>query len=289
MYCLLQYNLLSLDIPRTLLVNSTCIMTDKSNGIPLHEQISGWIKDQIEKGVFGADAKLPSENELTDRFDVSRVTVRRALKTLEEEHFIYRCQGLGSFVKDNRTRQNFMDLTDFSEDMRKAGLSGSSKVINQEIIDCPAYIASILNISEGQKVMKLDRLRLGNDEPISFDITWIPIFYAQLIQSHNLTQRTIYDILENEYQIPIERGCYRIEAEKADEYLSTHLQVDEGDALLLIDRLTFTLGSKQVYYQKRYNRTDKMVYEMMVERHNGLLTSNGNIPANEVFNLRQKN
>ncbi len=263
-------------------------MADKSAGSPLHEQISSWIKEQIEKGRFGLDEKLPSESELTEKFNVSRVTVRRALKTLEQEQFIYRCQGLGSFVKDNRSRQSFVDLTDFNEDMNKAGLEASSVVVNKQIIDVPEHIASILKVEGQKQVMQLDRLRLGNGEAIAFDITWIPLFYAQLIDGHDLSERTIYDILENDYSIPVERGCYRIEADNASEYLAKHLDVEEGEALLLIDRLTFTVGSKPVYYQQRYNRTDKLVYELTVERHTGLNTRSGNVPVHEFMQMQPR-
>ena len=263
-------------------------MTDKCSGVPLHEQISSWIKEQIEKGLFGLDEKLPSESELTEKFDVSRVTVRRALKTLEQEQFIYRCQGLGSFVKDNRSRQSFVDLTDFNEDMKKAGMQAASVVVNKQIIDVPEHIASILRVEGQKQVMQLDRLRLGNGEPIAFDITWIPLFYAQLIDGHDLSERTIYDILENEYSIPIERGCYRIEADNATKYLGKHLKIQEGEALLLIDRLTFTVGSKPVYYQQRYNRTDKLVYELNVERHNGLNTGSGSVSAHDFMQMQPR-
>src|SRR5690606_11578119 len=71
------------------------------NGKPLHAQISDWLLSQIDLGKLKPDQKLPSENELASKFDVSRVTVRRALQTLEGDSIIYRCQGLGSFVSDH--------------------------------------------------------------------------------------------------------------------------------------------------------------------------------------------
>ena len=73
---------------------------DLESGRPRHEQISDWLRQQIENGSYAVDEKLPSEKELGEQFDVSRVTVRRALQTLESEDYIYRRQGLGSFVAD---------------------------------------------------------------------------------------------------------------------------------------------------------------------------------------------
>lgn len=256
-------------------------------GIPRHQQISNHIREQIEAGDYKVDEKLPSENEFTEKFDVSRVTVRRALQTLENEQLIYRCQGLGSFVKDNRTHQTFGGLTDFMEDMEQAGMEASSKVLQLKPVTAPDRVAAILKIKEGSKAVRLDRLRLGDGKPIAFDITWLPMFYGQLIENFDLEQETIYGILEREYDIPVEKGCYRIEAENADSYLAKQLRMHEGAALLLLNRLSYTIGEKPIYYQQRYYRTDRIVYEISVERQPGASAGSDPTPLRDflpVFN-----
>lgn len=238
-------------------------------GIPRHEQISNWLRQKIDEGRYKVDEKLPSENELSEKFDVSRVTVRRALQTLESEQLIYRSQGLGSFVKDNRSHQSFVRLRDFVEEMKRCGLEASSTVIRQDTETPPDAIATRLKIDAGSKAVRLDRLRMGDGRPVAFDITWLPVFYGQLLVDADLAEETIYEVLERDYEIPVEKGYYRIEAENADEYLAGHLRVEPGEALLLIDRLSLTVGEKPIYYQKRYYRTDRIVYEVMVERRPG--------------------
>lgn len=260
-------------------------------GIPRHTQISKWLRQKIEDGVYETDEKLPSENELTDKFDVSRVTVRRALQTLENEQLIYRSQGLGSFVKGNRSHQSFVRLTDFVEDMKRSGMEASSEVVNMKPTSVSKQISSTLKIEADKTVIRLDRLRLGDGKPIAFDITWLPMFYGQLIEGYDLTEKTIYGILEEDFDIPVEKGFYRIEAANADDYLAENLNVQEGDALLLIDRLSLTVGDKPIYYQKRYYRTDRIVYELVVERKPGTPNGAGNMPLREflpVFNKESK-
>ncbi|MDZ7773215.1 MAG: GntR family transcriptional regulator [Balneolaceae bacterium] len=247
-------------------------------GIPRHEQISNWLREHIEAGRWKVDEKLPSENELTEKFDVSRVTVRRALQTLENEQLIYRSQGLGSFVKDHRSHQSFVRLRDFVEEMKRAGMEASSQVLVLRPETVPSPVASRLQVEEDAKVLRLDRLRLGDGRPVAFDITWLPMFYGQLIEGCDLEEETIYGILEREYEIPVEKGYYRIEAENADDYLAEHLQVDPGGALLLIDRLSLSVGDKPIYYQKRYYRTDRIVYELMVQRQPGAEPGEGEQP-----------
>ena len=252
-------------------------------GVPLHKQISDWLKSEIESGSLEANEKLPSENELSDKFDVSRVTVRRALQTLENDQMIYRCQGLGSFVTDNRTHQSFSILNDFSEELEGSGMEASSRVIafGHEDIEERSDLLSYLDIQSKKTAVKLERIRLGDDKPVAYDITWMPVFYGQLIEDFDLQHTTIFEILEEQFEIPIERGCYRIEATVADETLAEHLQVDRGTPLLLINRISYTIGNKPVYYQQRYYRNDKIVFELMANRKSRSEQSEENMPARE--------
>lgn len=257
-------------------------------GTPRHKQISEWLKNQIEEGNYEIDEKLPSENELCKKFDVSRVTVRKALQTLENKGLIYRSQGLGSFVCDDRPRQSFIQLTDFEEDMRRAGLEPLSKVIQLTTEKASDQIASILNVDPESTVVRLDRLRLGDEQPIAFDTTWLPMFYGQLIEGYDLKNETIYEILEDDFDIPVEKGYFRIEAENASDDMAKHLQVTPGDALLLIDRISLTVGEKPIYYQKRYYRSDRIIYELMAERESDSKGNSGSMPLREFMPVVRK-
>lgn len=241
-------------------------------GTPRHQQISDWLRQQIEEGVYQPDERLPSESQLGDQFDVSRITVRRALQTLESEGLIYRRQGLGSFVKEHRVRQGLVRLTDFVEDMQQAGLEASSKVLHFEAEAATPDTAKALGLEVGKKVARLDRLRLGDGEPMAFDQTWLPLFYAHLLRDHDLTQETIYHILEHDYDIPILCGRFRIEAVNADPDVAEHLALPQRRALLLIERTSLTTGDKVVYFQRRYYRSDRVAYELELERDPTLRT-----------------
>lgn len=260
------------------------------DGIPRHAQISQWLRTEIEQGRFSPNEKLPSENELCKMFEVSRVTVRKALQTLENEQLIYRSQGLGSFVGDLRPRQWLLHLTDFEEDMRKAGMEAVSRVIRQTVEPVPERVASLLRLHEGDKVLRLVRLRLGDGQPIALDITWLPLFYGQLINGYDLEKETIFRILERDYDIPVQKGFYRIQAENADARVAEYLQVEPGRALLLMDRLSLTTGDKPVYYQKRYIRSDRMMYELVADRGDGGRQGESNMPLREflpIFNREE--
>jgi GntR family transcriptional regulator len=165
--------------------------------------------------------------------------------------------------------------------MAKAGLNASSEVREFITVNAPDWLTEVLDIEKGTKVIQIDRLRLGDGEPIAFDRTWMPILYGQLLDRSNLDKTTIYRQLEKNYDIPVVRGCYRISAENADKELAKELKIQEQSPLLLIDRTSFTIGEKAVYYQKRYYRSDKVIYEMILERDQNNLSGSPEMPLKE--------
>ena len=96
---------------------------------PRHEQIAHHLRREIREDYFQEGDKLPSEKRLCEYFQVSRITVRRALQTLENESLIYRKQGLGAFVMARNNESPLIQLTDFAEDLKKAGYQATSKII----------------------------------------------------------------------------------------------------------------------------------------------------------------
>ncbi|MDR9387665.1 MAG: GntR family transcriptional regulator [Balneolaceae bacterium] len=246
--------------------SATINLSELKPGLPLHEQISHWIETKIDEGMYESDQKLPSEYQLSEMFNVSRVTVRRALQTLESSRLIYRCQGLGSFVGKGKTRQPLVRLTDFMEDMHRAGMQAKSTVLSMGVVDASAAVAEQLGVTEGQKVFQLNRQRLGDDTPLAMDETWLPFAYGQLIEKVDLGNRTIFAILEEDYEIPVMRGCYQITSTTATKDLARCLDTEEGAALLLLHRIAYTVGDKPIFYQKRYYKSDAFAYEMRLDR-----------------------
>ncbi|MCC5927163.1 MAG: GntR family transcriptional regulator [Bacteroidetes bacterium] len=263
-------------------------MAALKEGIPRHTQITRWVEQQIREHNYKPDEKLPSENELATKFDVSRVTIRRALQSLESNGLIYRCQGLGSFVSNTRTPHNLVRLTDFNEDMVRAGMTASSEVRNFTTVEASEALAQALDVEPGQLVVQIDRLRLGNGEPIAFDSTWMPVFYGQLIKKEALEKQTIYRILEESYDIQIIRGTYHITADVAVEGLCRELHAPPGSPLLRIDRSTYTIGDKPVYFQKRYYRSDRVMYEMTLERNRSERGDTDEMPLKEFCPIFKK-
>jgi len=238
-------------------------------GVPLHEQISSFLRGKIEGGEWVADTQLPSEHDLCVAFDVSRVTVRRALQTLEADALIFRRQGLGSFVCERRMAQGLVRLTDFAQDMARAGLQATSRVLHRGNEPCPPLVAERLGHEAEAPILRLDRLRLGDGEPMALDRTWIPLYYAQLLEGRDLTHETLYRVLEQDHGIPVLSGRTRITAASADPFLAEQLGVEPGVALLVMERTSRSVGERALYFQRRFYRSDRMAYELELAREPG--------------------
>ncbi|MFA5670541.1 MAG: GntR family transcriptional regulator [Balneolaceae bacterium] len=240
---------------------------------PRYEQIADQLRSEINDQRFEPGDKLPSEKRLCEYFDVSRVTVRQALQNLEQQGLIFRKQGLGSFVSKQKLNQPLVHLTDFSEDMKRAGHESTSKLISLKKVAAIAEVNEVLELPNDSALIQVDRVRLANNKPIAVDVTWLPPGYGQLLFDENLTTQTIYQILEEKYDIPITGGRYKITATVADAYLAEHLEVNIGDAVLEIDRCSKTIGDKKIYFQKRYNNPEFIAYELVLSRNEEMVTS----------------
>lgn len=243
--------------------------------VPRHQQVSSWLRSALREGTFAPGDRLPSEHELCARFGVSRVTVRRALHTLEAEGLVVRRQGLGTFAAPPKVPQGLVRLTDFAQDMERAGLTPSSRILRHDREPCPAPVAEVLGLEPDTPVVRLDRLRLGDGEPLALDHTWLPLFYGQLLEAHDLTHETIYGLLERVYDIPVLSGHYRIEGGVADAEVARALGLRRGRPLLVVERTSRTVGERVVYFQRRYYRADRVAFELELERKPGQPAGDG--------------
>ena len=236
--------------------------------VPLYHQLKLVLLKDIEQGIYKPGGQLPSESELIRQYGVSRITVRQALDELEAEGRVVRRHGKGTYVAESRIEQELVRLTDFVEDMQQAGQHPSSRVL--AFVHEPAghAIAKALHIASGTEVVRVDRLRLAEGRPIAYDTTWLPLRYGDLLTGMDLTQETIYHILETRYAIPVLSGAFYITAANATTQQAKHLEVAPGSALLVIQRISYTIGEEPIYVQERYYRPDRVQYRVMLRRHN---------------------
>jgi GntR family transcriptional regulator len=239
--------------------------------VPLYHQLKQIVRGEIEQGIYKPGDRLPSEPELMQRYNVSRITVRQAFTELEHEGVVVRRHGKGTYVAEPRIEQDLVRLTDFVEDMELAGLAPSSQVLTFAHEAAVVKVAEALKLHPGDEVIRIDRLRLADEQPIAYDATWLPLRFGMLLSREMLAHETIYHILETRYSIPVEEGTFHITASTATPEQAKVLHITSGAALLLIQRISCTTGSLPVYVQERYYRPDRVSYRVTLRRQRDAL------------------
>jgi GntR family transcriptional regulator len=169
--------------------------------VPLYHQVKTSILRQIEAGHWRPGDRLPSEDELGERFHVSKITVRQALRELALIGYIRREQGRGTFVQRPPLLEGPRKLTSFSEEMRRQGVRASSQVLEQGVVPASADVASILGIAEDEPVFRLRRLRLADGDPMGVQTAYIPVCLAPRIEAHDFEIASLYEVLGEDYAL----------------------------------------------------------------------------------------
>jgi len=217
------------------------------------------IISQIEKNIYKADDKLPSERELCEIYDVSRMTVRQALLELEREGYIYKLHGLGSFVSPKTYNQNLDKLYSFTEEMKKLGKTPESIVLAFETVLPTQKIAKRLNIEIDEMVHKVTRLRLADKEPLIYEISYLPERYFHGLTKEHLEAKPMYDVFRDEFQIVITRAIEKFSVTRTRDEEAKWLEVKKGDPAMLIKRQLYS-NEKVCEYTTSIAKGDKFVY-----------------------------
>lgn len=147
---------------------------DRSRPEPLWHQAEMAMRELIERGDWAAGSQIPNEDRLCDLLGISRITVRHALRNLEDAGFLRREHGRGTFVRSATLVAGARGLTSFTEEMRMMALSASTRLLAAHRVTANAAMAEALEISLGDPVVQLRRLRLGNDMPIGIQTAHLP-------------------------------------------------------------------------------------------------------------------
>jgi len=153
--------------------------------MPLYRSVYNDIFEKIRSGYYHSGELIPTEEELQKSYNVSRVTIRKATDLLAKDNLLVRTAGFGTIVQAKFLSSKTVDLLGFNDEMIAQGKTPSTKVLEFGITKTNAKIASILGIAEDETVYHLKRLRLGDNEPLQFEETYMSTYlYPNLSLSH---------------------------------------------------------------------------------------------------------
>jgi len=242
----------------------------RDSPIPYYFQLEGFLKEEIESGRWNPGQQIPSEAEFCEAFGVSRTVVRQALNELVNEGLLYRRRGKGSFVARPKIAESLVqNLTGFYEDMVAKGLTPITQVLEQKLIPASKKVAGMLSLKEGDQVIKMDRLRSINNEPILIVTTFMPYQICPALLEEDLTKRSLYAVLEDRYKLEIARGRRTLEAISASEEDAKLLGIEEGDPLVLLKSVSYLKDGRPIEYFEAKHRGDRSRFEVELIRIKG--------------------
>ena len=220
---------------------------------PIYKIIENNIKEQINAGKLKEGDLIPSENELCQVFDVTRMTVRSALNNLVKEGYITRRRGVGSIVIANKIYDNISAISGFTREMKAKGLDVSNIVVSLEVIQANKDLASKLNIDVNDNIWEIKRIRLANDIRMSYMITYMP-----LAMFPNLTKEycigSLYEFVENTSKMKISISERQVEAIISNKELQELLYLEEKQALLCIKQVCRLENGQVFEYSHTYHQ-----------------------------------
>jgi GntR family transcriptional regulator len=226
------------------------------NDVPLYGKVEEVLAAEIAAGELQPEDRLPSEDELLTRFGVSRITIRRAIQNLIQRGMVEIRRGHGTFVLAPRISQELTKLTGFVEDMMTHGRRASARVLGHAVVAANATVARQLDVSKGTRVMRVERVRLADSVPMSFDETYLPLEIGKQIVSNDLRVKPIFTLLEEKYGIPLTEAEYKLEAAAASAHVAKELAIAEGAPIFRIERTSFTAGGRPIDYEMLSYRGD---------------------------------
>lgn len=235
------------------------------SSVPMHSQIREIIRRRVLDGTYAPHTQMPSEAQMMEAFQVSRITIRQALGDLQKEGLIFKVAGKGSFVAKPKAFQNLSKLQGFGEAMTPSGYETFSQVLSTRRVIASEVVAERLQLAKGSPVFEIQRLRYLNREPISVDVSYFPLALGERLAQEDLATRDVFVILENDLGQQLTHADVQIEAISADESLARHLRMDEASPLLRIERLTHA-GRQPIDFEYLYYRGDAFQYRLRIDR-----------------------
>ncbi|TGB03765.1 phosphonate metabolism transcriptional regulator PhnF [Halobacillus salinus] len=231
-------------------------MLDKRSPMPMYYQIQEDLKQRMDSGEFVPGTMIPSERELSEHYDVSRMTVRQAMTNMVNDGYLYREKGKGTFIAEQKIEQPLQGMTSFTEDMKQRGMEASSRLISFETIPATVEIAKKLNLDESEDVFRVQRIRSADQKPMAVETTFLPVTLLPEL-TEEIVQGSLYQYVEDKLGLSIEKATQMIEATVADDHQATLLEVPRNSAVLMIERNSILTDGTPFEVVKSAYRADR--------------------------------
>lgn len=228
-----------------------------------YEKIAFDIKEDILSEKYKPNEQLPFEKELCEKYNVSKMTVKKALDLLVNDGLIIKRRGSGTFVKDitEKEIQRIIEKKQFSGlTTTSIGHKVASKVLEFKIINATKEIADILKIEEDEFIYFVHRVRYVDDKAVVIEKTYIPL---NLIPGMKLAdvKKSIYGYIKDKLGLNIQSAHSTVRAMKSDELDRKYLNLEKDEPILEVERVAYLDNGKVFEYSFSRHRYDKFEFK----------------------------
>lgn len=231
--------------------------------MPKYYIVKNKIINMINTEEFIDNGMIPSERELMSMFNVSRITVKRAIDELVNEGYLYRIQGKGTFIKSDEGNHDLVSLMSCTEDIIRMGMTPSKKLIFHSVEEADVARIRRLQLSKGDKVLMLKRVYYADNEPLNHTTTYLPCKLFPGIEDYDFSKESIYDVVENKYGVKITKTQRTLEAVLVIDEAADYLELAPKEPVILFRAITMGIvNGKEIPIEtfKSFYRTDRFKF-----------------------------
>lgn len=230
--------------------------------IPLYQQLCDSLKEKIKNGEYKVGERIPSEEQLIQYYDVSRITVRSAVEHLCEENVLIKRHGKGTFVAAPILVESTSAGNSFTESCRQIGAKPKTKIISNSLQTASLKIAKILGVDEGSKVICINRIRYVNDIPTIYEKDYFRPEFEFLLGK--IDDGSLLEFVRKKTGLTTSKFEDLFDVVCASKELAIDLEVEEGLPLLRVTQTVMTDHGVLVYCNEQYICSEE--YKYVVKR-----------------------
>lgn len=227
----------------------------------LYKKILELLIERINKSMIPGDM-LPSQRKLSEEYNVSRITIKRVIKELEELGYVTTFPGSGSFVADLNSTIGLGNSYSFTEQMKMLGKSPQSKILEFSSVEINSKLKRYFKSQ--QHVIKIKRLRLADNIPMMVEETFLSQDRFGKLKKEELEGKSLRAIIQDDFGEKIKVIQEDFIASVASHYESELLMVKEGHPILVISRLTYNRKNEIIEYTESFARSDLFTYRSII-------------------------
>jgi GntR family transcriptional regulator len=231
------------------------MITDEED-VPFYKQLKNKILDEIESGKLRHGDKLPSERELAEQYQISRMTARHTLSILEREGVVERRVGAGTFINNNKIQMDFVTFNSFTKNMLSKGLIPSTQILSIRKLEASPSLAQKLKRTPGEMMIAIQRLRSVNETPIAIEESYLPEKICPGLDEIITANDSLYEILEREYGIVLVMAKEYMQVTVSDESESKLLKIRAESPCIFQEAIAFDSNKMEIEFSTSLTRSD---------------------------------